>query len=162
MFYVWVSVGRTKSSKHKWQSDILRSSINMGSLSITGYLRWWLFLVSDKFLGIEPMQENHECHRLGLSVEKLLNKITSIFSSSENLNNWDSMIFYLLDCIQSKTVWATHTKIIRKVFVKLIFQNGFCYCFKSQFPRFPLIYCVWKEILLVAYLAKAFIQTQSD
>ena len=106
----------------------------MGSLSITGCLRWWLFLVSDKFLGFEPMQENHECHRLGLSVEKLLNKITSIFSSSENLKNWDSMIFYLLDCIQSKTVWATHTKIIRKDFVKLIFQNGFAIVLNPSFP----------------------------
>lgn len=75
-----------------------------------------LFLVSVKFLGIEPRQETHECYRLGLSVEKLLNKITFIFSSSENLKNWDSMIFFKLDCIQSKAVWATHKKkILEKI-----------------------------------------------
>ena len=94
-----------------------------------------LFLVSDKFLGIEPRQENHECYRLGLSVEKLLNKITFIFSSRENLKNWDSMIFFnLLDCIQSKAVWATHTCIIRKYFVKLIFQSGFDVVLNPSFP----------------------------
>ena len=60
--------------------------------------------------------------------------ITFIFSSSENLKNWDSMIFFKLDCIQSKAVWATHKKIIRKDFGKLIFQNGFCVVLNPSFP----------------------------
>ena len=44
------------------------------------------------------------------------------------------MIFYLLDFIQSKAVWTTHTQIKRKDFVKLIFKNGFGVVLNPSFP----------------------------